>query len=82
MSNKRNAPAGFPEVAGESLFDRRIRLIIWKQKNGIRTGNLSTRRITVKALQCKIDALESRVKELEAGKVHGGGQSTGQDFQH
>ena len=41
-SKKRGTPEGFPEIPGEKLFDRRIRLSIWKERNGIKSSNLRT----------------------------------------
>ena len=41
-SKKRGTPEGFPEIPDEKLFDRRIRLAIWKERNGIKSANLRT----------------------------------------
>jgi hypothetical protein len=73
-SKKRGTPEGFPEIPGEKLFDRRIRLSIWKERNGIKSANLRTNR--TRSLGSLSKEVMRLWKELEAirAKLEGGGK--------
>jgi len=63
-SRKRGTPDGFPEIPGEKLFDRRIRLSIWKERNGIKGGDLRTNK--TRSLGSLSKEVMRLWKELEA----------------
>jgi len=71
-SKKRGTPEGFPEIPGEKLFDRRIRLSIWKERNGIKSANLRTNKS--RSLESLSKEVMRLWKELEAirAKLEGG----------
>jgi hypothetical protein len=75
-SRKRGTPAGFPEIPNESCMDRRVRLIVWKQKNGIKSGDLKNRkRQTLASLGKEVVRLRKELEDLRAKLLgEGGGQ--------
>lgn len=73
MSPKRKPVEGFPEIPGEKLFDRRVRLMIWKQKNGIKSSAdlRSRKRHSLAAMGKELVRLRDELEELKA-KLLGG----------
>jgi hypothetical protein len=68
---KLGIPEDFPEIPNESLFDRRIRLIDWKQK---KSGPKANKRQTLASLGREVVQLRKELEALRAKLLGEGGE--------